>query len=134
MVTKLTKVNIKDIWKTEDKDFTPWLVENINLLNEDIVLLIVDNFIIEVEAQLDEKGVTLFIDQSAKELLAKKGYDEVYGARELSRVIQEEIKKPIAEELIFGKISKGGHVSITLKDNKIEFSFSKKEMQNKVLV
>ena len=58
----------------------------------------------------------------------------MYGARELSRVIQEEIKKPIAEELIFGKISKGGHVAITLKDNKIEFSFSKKEMQNKVLV
>ena len=96
--------------------------------------MIVDKFIIEVEAQLDEKGVTLFIDQPAKEFLAKKGYDEVYGARELSRVIQEEIKKPIAEELIFGKISKGGHVSITLKDNKIEFSFSKKEMQKKELV
>ena len=105
-----------------------------NHLNKDIVFLIVDKFIIEVEAQLDDKGVTLSIDQLAKEYLAKKGYDEVYGARELSRVIQEEIKKPIAEELIFGKISKGGHVSITLKENKINFDFSEKEITKKVLV
>jgi len=105
-----------------------------NHLNKNIVLLIVDKFIIEVESQLDEKGVILSIDKSAKEYLAEKGYDEVYGARELSRVIQEEIKKPIAEELIFGKISKGGYVSITLKENKINFDFSKKEILNKVLV
>ena len=63
-----------------------------------------------------------------------KGYDEIYGARELSRLMQEEIKKPMAEELIFGKISKGGHVSITLKDNKINFEFSKKNSTKKVLV
>ena len=67
-------------------------------------------------------------------VIAEKGYDEVYGARELSRLIQEEIKKPIAEELIFGKISKGGHVSITLKENKINFDFSEKEITKKVLV
>ena len=105
-----------------------------NHLNKDIVLLIVNKFIIEVEAQLDDKGVTLSIDQPAKEYLAEKGYDEVYGARELSRVIQEEIKKPMAEELIFGKISKGGHVLITLKENKINFDFSEKEISKKVLV
>ena len=105
-----------------------------NHLNKDIVLLIVNKFIIEVEAQLDDKGVTLSIDQPTKEYLAEKGYDEVYGARELSRVIQEEIKKPMAEELIFGKISKGGHVLITLKENKINFDFSEKEISKKVLV
>ena len=64
-----------------------------NHLNKDVVLLIVDKFIIEVEGQLDDKGVTLSIDQLAKEYLAKKGYDEMYGARELGRIIQEEIKK-----------------------------------------
>ena len=82
-----------------------------------------------MEGQLDDKGVTLSIDMLAKEYLANKGYDEVYGARELGRIIQEEIKKPIAEELIFGKISKGGHVSVLFKENKIHFKFSEKENQ-----
>ena len=63
----------------------------------------------------------------AKEYLAKKGYDEVYGARELGRMIQEEIKKPIAEELIFGKISKGGHVDITLTKIKLILNFLNKK-------
>ena len=105
-----------------------------NYLNKDVVLSIVDKFIIEVEGQLDDKGVTLSINQSAKEYLAEKGYDEMYGARELGRIIQEEIKKPIAEELIFGKISKGGHVSILFNENKIHFQFSEKENQKKILV
>ena len=105
-----------------------------NHLTEEIVLSVVDKFIIQVEAQLDEKGVTLEIDQSTKKYLAKKGYDEVYGARELGRTIQEEIKKPIAEELIFGEISNGGHVSITLLKNKINFKFSNKQNIKKELV
>ena len=105
-----------------------------NHLNKTIVLSIVDKFIIEIEAQLDEKGVTLLFDKETKEYLANKGYDEVYGARELSRLIQDEIKKPIAEELIFGKISKGGHVSITMKEDKIYFDYSSKESQKIVLV
>ena len=66
--------------------------------------------------------------------MANKGFDEVYGARELSRVIQEEIKKPIAEELIFGEISKGGHVLVSMQDSKIKFKYSSKEIQNKILV
>ena len=105
-----------------------------NHLTPDTVLSIVDKFIIEIEAQLDDKRVTLSIDQSAKEYLAKKGFDEVYGARELGRLIQEEIKKPIAEELIFGKISKGGHVDITLSNNKIYFKFLNKQNIKKELV
>ena len=105
-----------------------------NHLTPDTVLFIVDKFIIEIEAQLDDKRVTLSIDQSAKEYLARKGFDEVYGARELGRLIQEEIKKPIAEELIFGKISKGGHVDITLSNNKIDFKFLNKQNIKKELV
>ncbi|MDC0056653.1 ATP-dependent Clp protease ATP-binding subunit ClpA [Alphaproteobacteria bacterium] len=123
-----------------DKLFTPEFRNRIdsiihfNHLNKEIVLSIVDKFIIEVEAQLYEKGVTLAIDQETKEYLSDKGYDEVYGARELSRVIQEEIKKPMAEELIFGSIAKGGHVDIILKDNKVNFKYSNKQEEKKVLV
>ena len=105
-----------------------------NHLNKNIVLSIADKFLIEVEAQLDDKGVSMSIDQETKEYLVDKGYDEVYGARELGRIIQEEIKKPIAEELIFGSISKGGHISITFKDSKIKFEYTNKQEQKKVLV
>ena len=105
-----------------------------NHLNLEIVLSIVDKFIIQIEAQLDDKRVTINIDKNAKKYLAEKGYDEIYGARELSRVIQEEIKKPIAEELIFGKISKGGHVEISIEKNNLSFKFSNKINTKKMLV
>ncbi len=105
-----------------------------NNLSKEIVLSIVDKFIIEVEAQLEDKGVSLSIDSAAKEYLANEGYDEVYGARELGRIIQEKVKKPMAEELIFGTLAKGGHVEITLKDNKIKFNFSSKQENKKELV
>tara|TARA_B100000700_G_scaffold298800_1_gene365093 strand:- start:425 stop:886 length:462 start_codon:yes stop_codon:yes gene_type:complete len=105
-----------------------------NHLNEQIVLSIVDKFIIELESQLDEKGISLSMDQDVKEYLGQKGYDEVYGARQLSRLIQEEIKKPMAEELIFGKISNGGHINISFQKNKIYFDYKSKKNKNKILV
>ena len=104
-----------------------------NHLSKKIVLSIVDKFVIEIEAQLEDKGVSLSIDNDAKEYLADEGYDEVYGARELGRVIQEKVKKPMAEELIFGKLSKGGHVVISFKNKKIVFNFSKKQEEKKEL-
>ena len=104
-----------------------------NHLSKKIVLSIVDKFIIEIEAQLEDKGVSLSIDKDAKEFLADQGYDEVYGARELGRVIQEKVKKPMAEELIFGKLAKGGHVEISIKDKKISFTFSNKQEEKKEL-
>ncbi len=104
-----------------------------NHLSKKIVLSIVDKFIIEIEAQLEDKGVSLSINKEAKEYLADEGYDEVYGARELGRVIQEKVKKPMAEELIFGKLAKGGHVEISLKDKKILFNFSNKQEEKKEL-
>ena len=105
-----------------------------NHLNKDIVLSIVDKFIIQVEAQLEDKGVSLSIDKEAKEFLAEMGYDEVYGARELARVIQEKVKKPMAEELIFGALTKGGHVEISLKNNEIKLKYSSKQDTKKELV
>ena len=123
-----------------DKLFSPEFRNRIdsiihfNHLNEKIVFSIVDKFIIEVEAQLDSKGVTLSLDKETKKFIADEGFDEIYGARQLSRVIQEKIKKPIAEELIFGSISKGGHVSITIKEGEPNFQFLSKEDQKKALV
>ena len=135
-----SKRSNEDNQEAINKLFTPEFRNRIdstihfNHLSKNVVLSIVDKFIIEVEGQLEDKGVALSINKLAKEYLANKGFDEIYGARELGRIIQEEIKKPIAEELIFGKISKGGHVSILFKGNKIHFKFSEKENQKKVLV
>tara|TARA_Y100001970_G_scaffold51759_1_gene65429 strand:+ start:15306 stop:17600 length:2295 start_codon:yes stop_codon:yes gene_type:complete len=105
-----------------------------NHLNKEIVLSIVDKFIIQVEAQLEDKGVSLSIDKKAKEYLADIGYDEVYGARELARVIQEKVKKQMAEELIFGVLSRGGHVDITIDKNEISLKYSSNQEKKIELV
>ncbi|GFZ97402.1 ATP-dependent Clp protease ATP-binding subunit ClpA [Elstera cyanobacteriorum] len=73
---------------------------------------VVDKFIIQLEAQLAERHVALELTDAAKAWLAKKGYDPLYGARPLARVIQETVKKPLAEELLFGKLTHGGHVQV----------------------
>ncbi|HEB80868.1 MAG TPA: AAA family ATPase, partial [Chromatiales bacterium] len=73
---------------------------------------VVDKFIYELEAQLQEKGVTLEIDAAARAWLAERGHDSKMGARPMARVIQENIKKPLAEELLFGQLAGGGHVRV----------------------
>lgn len=78
--------------------------------------------------------MSLSIDKKAKEYLADIGYDEVYGARELGRVIQEKVKKPMAEELIFGALAKGGHVDITIENNEISLKYSSSQDKKKELV
>lgn len=83
-------------------------------LDQQVILSVVDKFIAELEAQLDEKSVTLEVDTAARLWLAERGYDSAMGARPMTRVIQENIKRPLAEELLFGKLSRGGHVRITV--------------------
>jgi len=78
---------------------------------------VVGKFVIELEAQLEEKGVTLELDAEARTWLAEKGYDPKMGARPMARVIQEHIKKPLAEELLFGRLVNGGHVRISCGDD-----------------
>jgi ATP-dependent Clp protease ATP-binding subunit ClpA len=75
----------------------------------------------QLEAQLADRNVTIELSSAAKEWLAERGYDKLYGARPLARVIQEHIKKPLAEELLFGKLVRGGAVKVTLKDGKLDF-------------
>ena len=93
-------------------------------LTPEIMDRVVEKFIIQLEAQLGERHVTIELDDAARSWLSKKGYDPLFGARPLSRVIQEHVKKPLAEELLFGKLARGGLVQVTLKDNELAFSIT----------
>ncbi|HER27241.1 MAG TPA: ATP-dependent Clp protease ATP-binding subunit ClpA, partial [Rhodospirillales bacterium] len=90
-------------------------------LSPDVVSRVVDKFVIELEALLGDRHVTIELDDEARQWLAKKGYDKMFGARPLARVIQEHIKKPLAEELLFGKLAHGGIVQVSIEDNKPAF-------------
>jgi len=85
-----------------------------NGLDSRTIQRVVDKLLVEVEAQLEQKGVQLHIDDAAREWLARKGYDPKMGARPMARVIQESIKRPLAEELLFGRLAHGGHAFVTL--------------------
>ena len=83
-------------------------------LDERTINNVVDKFIIQLEHQLEEKKVTMHVDSNARNWLAVKGYDPHMGARPMARVIQEHLKRVLANELLFGSLSKGGEVKVTL--------------------
>ncbi len=89
-------------------------------LPKSVILQVVDKFVLQLEAQLLDRNVHIELSRPAAEWLADKGYDDKMGARPLARVIQENIKKPLAEELLFGKLAKGGLVKVGLKDSKLD--------------
>ena len=86
--------------------------------------MVVDKFLAQLQGQLDQKGVSLEADHKAKVWLSAHGYDEKLGARPMSRVIQEHIKKPLAEEILFGKLAKGGRVKVSVKNHGLSFDYS----------
>jgi ATP-dependent Clp protease ATP-binding subunit ClpA len=88
-------------------------------LPPEVIEQVVEKFILELEMQLEDRNVHIKLTPGAKSWIAKKGYDKHFGARPLKRVIQEEIKKPLADELLFGKLVEGGEVKISTKDNKL---------------
>jgi len=88
---------------------------------------VVDKFIAELEAQLEDKNVTVEVDQDARCWLAEHGFDPQMGARPMARIIQEHIKKPLAGELLFGKLAGGGHVVVSMKDGQLAFDFQANE-------
>ncbi len=94
-----------------------------NSLNSKTIAHVVDKFIIELETQLEEKGATLEVDSSAREWLAERGFDPAMGARPMARLIKEHIKKPLAEELLFGRLASGGHVVIRVTDGDLCFDY-----------
>jgi ATP-dependent Clp protease ATP-binding subunit ClpA len=89
-------------------------------LPKEVILQVVEIFVLQLEAQLLDRNVTIELTRKAAEWLADKGYDDKMGARPLARVIQEYIKKPLAEELLFGKLAKGGVVKVGVKDGTID--------------
>ncbi|MGO2346056.1 MAG: AAA family ATPase, partial [Providencia sp.] len=97
-----------------------------NTLTQDVITQVVDKFIVELQAQLDDKGVSIEVSKGARAWLCEKGYDKAMGARPMARIIQDNLKKPLANELLFGSLTNGGSVSIGLeeKSNTLTFSFS----------
>jgi ATP-dependent Clp protease ATP-binding subunit ClpA len=102
-------------------------------LPPEVVSRVVDKFVLELENQLGDRNVIIELSKDAREWLAKKGYDEKFGARPLARVIQENIKKPLAEELLFGRLAKGGVVLVEIKDNKPVFEYPDPEASKLLL-
>jgi len=84
---------------------------------------VVDKFILQLEEQLADRQVTIELEDSARQWLAEKGYDKLFGARPLARIIQEHVKKPLAEELLFGRLQRGGIVRVRKEDDKLAFTF-----------
>ncbi len=93
-------------------------------LKPEVVALVVDKFILELENQLADRSVAIELTDEARNWIATKGYDDMYGARPLARFIQENVKKKLADELLFGRLVKGGTVLIKLKDNELDFEFT----------
>ncbi|HFD81390.1 MAG TPA: ATP-dependent Clp protease ATP-binding subunit ClpA [Gammaproteobacteria bacterium] len=96
-------------------------------LDPAIITRVVDKFIYELEAQLQDKAVTVDIEDSAREWLAEHGFDPKMGARPMARVIQEHVKKPLAEELLFGRLAKGGHLTIRAEDGRLVHDIQEEE-------
>jgi ATP-dependent Clp protease ATP-binding subunit ClpA len=92
-------------------------------LSPEVIHKVVDKFVGELERQLADRQVVLSVSDEARTWLAEKGYDELYGARPLGRVIQENIKKPLADELLFGKLAKGGKVRVKVEGGKLAFDY-----------
>lgn len=92
-------------------------------LQLDSIKRVVDKLVVELEAKLDNNNVTLELDEAARDWIAVRGYDPLMGARPMARIIQEQIKRPLAEELLFGTLAKGGHVKIVVgDDNNLELN------------
>ena len=101
-------------------------------LDEKTVGHVVDKFIIELESQLEEKRVVIEVDENARAWLAEHGFDKLMGARPMARIIQENIKRALAEELLFGRLEGGGHVRVGVEDSKLSLSYENEAVTDDV--
>lgn len=121
--------NSTDAMEEIKKIFTPEFrnrLDNIiwfDHLSTEVIHQVVDKFIVELQVQLDQKGVSLEVSQEARNWLAEKGYDRAMGARPIARVIQDNLKKPLANELLFGSLVDGGQVTVGLDQAKNELTY-----------
>ena len=95
----------------------------------DVVKTVVDKFLVELQTQIDDKGVTIDVTEEARTWLAEQGYDESMGARPLARLIDDLIKKPLAEEILFGALENGGTAAIEIQDNELVLNFIEKKSE-----
>lgn len=101
-----------------------------NHLSTQVITQVVDKFICELQAQLDRKNVSLELEPAAYRWLAEKGYDKAMGARPMARVIQEHLKKPLANEILFGQLTNGGAVTVTVVDGQLKLSIEEREARS----
>ncbi|MFT4091780.1 MAG: ATP-dependent Clp protease ATP-binding subunit ClpA [Asticcacaulis sp.] len=99
-------------------------------LKPEVISQVVQKFILQLEMQLADRNISIELTEDAANWLAENGYDELYGARPLARVIQENIKKPLADEILFGKLVRGGHILVKLADGKIAFDITPAKDRN----
>lgn len=100
-----------------------------NHLNQNVIEQVVDKFICELQAQLDKKHVSLELEPAAISWLAAKGYDKTMGARPMARVIQEHLKKPLANEILFGKLAQGGSVNVSVVNDELALEVEEREVR-----
>ncbi|TDJ66146.1 MAG: ATP-dependent Clp protease ATP-binding subunit ClpA [Proteobacteria bacterium] len=119
---------IKRIFSPEFRNRLDSIIQ-FNALDPESISHVVDKFLIELETQLDSKKVSMDIDEEAKVWLAEHGHDAIMGARPMARLIQDKIKKPLAEQLLFGDLQGGGHIFVTVRDGELVVEVEEKELE-----
>ena len=125
--------NTSDSREAIDRTFAPEFRNRLDgiiqfaALETDIITSVVDKLVAELEVQLEQKGVSLQVESCARAWLSKNGYNRSMGARPMARLIQEKIKKQLADEILFGQLSKGGHVQVLEKDNALAFEITQQQ-------
>jgi len=127
--------DLSDATKALEKVFTPEFRNRLDAiitfgnLPEEVILMVVDKFVNELDVLLADKKVTIDLTTTAREWLAEKGYDEKFGARPMARVIQDNIKRPLADEILFGRLVHGGHVEVDVDEESGELSMEYTETE-----
>lgn len=123
--TKVTGDEMGDIKKLFSPEFRNRLdaIIPFKMLDEQIILQVVDKFLMQLEQQLAEKRVDIHFTDELRRYLAKNGFDPLMGARPMARLIQDTLRKALADELLFGRLVTGGDVTITVIDDKVELQF-----------
>ncbi|MEJ2061129.1 MAG: ATP-dependent Clp protease ATP-binding subunit ClpA [Gammaproteobacteria bacterium] len=130
-----TQDNTSDAMEALKRTFTPEFRNRLDAiiqfkaLEPRTIANVVDKFIIQLEAQLEEKKVTLIVEDDARAWLAERGYDPIMGARPMARVIQEHIKKPLAEEILFGRLQQGGEARIAVSDGGLSIEYDAEQLE-----
>lgn len=118
---------VKRIFTPEFRNRLDGIIQ-FNALTDAVIRSVVDKFVVKLEAQLQQKGVTLLVNEAARDWLAEKGHDPLMGARPMERVIQEHIKRPLADALLFGELANGGRVEVSVEHDTLALNYEAAEV------